>query len=142
MASASASSAWRPPARFPSSRPREGWCAMNVNQAAPDVGGIVTTIVVVVVVLVFGWLLLAWTLLKRPLLAVPVAAFAGLVVLVGAHDAQALVIYAVVGLGLWRVVHRSSFERLVGRRLRSSWRRWWVYGRRWRSTMAMSGLTK
>jgi S-DNA-T family DNA segregation ATPase FtsK/SpoIIIE len=73
---------------------------------------------------------------------VPVAAFTGLVVLVGLHDAEALAIYALVGLWVWRRVHKASFDRLVGRRVRSGWVRWWVYERRWRSTMTMSGLGK
>src|SRR3954471_23755652 len=115
---------------------------MNVDRAAPDIGGIVTAIVFVFVVLVAWWLLLARAIIRRPLLALPVAVFVGLVVLVGMHDAQALVIYALVLLGVWRLAHRSSFERLLGRRLRSVWVRWWRYERRWRSTMAMSGLTK
>src|SRR3954466_164075 len=115
---------------------------MKVDQAAPDVGGIVATVVLVIVVLLAWWLVLAWAIIRRPLLALPVAVFVGLVVLVGMHDAQALVIYALVLLGVWRLAHRSSFERLLGRRLRSVWVRWWRYERRWRSTMAMSGLTK
>ena len=73
------------------------------------------------VVLVAGWLLLAWAIVKRPVLALPVAAFAGLVVLVGMHDAQALVIYLLVGLWIWRRANRDSFDRLVGRRVPSGW---------------------
>jgi S-DNA-T family DNA segregation ATPase FtsK/SpoIIIE len=109
---------------------------------APDIGGIVTTIVIVVVVLLFGWVLLLWAIIKRPVLALPAAAFTGLVVLVGMHDAQALAIYALVGLWVWRRAHEPSFDRLIGRRVRSGWVRWWVYERRWRGTMLMSGLGK
>jgi S-DNA-T family DNA segregation ATPase FtsK/SpoIIIE len=115
---------------------------MNGRQVAPDVGGIVNTIVVVMVVLLAGWLLLARAIVKRPVLALPAAAFAGLVVLVGLHDAEALAIYLLVGLWIWRRAHQPSFDRLVGRRVRSGWRRWWVYERRWRGTMLMSGLGK
>jgi S-DNA-T family DNA segregation ATPase FtsK/SpoIIIE len=115
---------------------------MNGRQVAPDAGGIVNTIIIVVVVLVAGWLLLAWAIIKRPVLALPTALFAGLVVLVGLHDAQALTIYLLVGLWIWRRAHRPSFDRLVGRRVRSGWRRWWVYERRWPGTMLMSGLGK
>jgi S-DNA-T family DNA segregation ATPase FtsK/SpoIIIE len=115
---------------------------MNGRQVAPDVGGIVNTIVIVVVVLVAGWLLLAWAIIKRPVLALPTATFAALVMLVGLHDAEALAIYALVGLWIWRRAHRDSFDRILGRRVRSGWRRWWVYERRWRSTMVMSGLGK
>jgi S-DNA-T family DNA segregation ATPase FtsK/SpoIIIE len=113
---------------------------MNVSQAAPDAGGLVRTVVIVVVVLVAGWLLLAWAVVKRPLLAIPVAVFTALVLLVGMHDAQALAIYLVVALLVWRRAHRASFDRLVGGRVRSRWVRWWVYERRWRNTMLQSGL--
>jgi S-DNA-T family DNA segregation ATPase FtsK/SpoIIIE len=115
---------------------------MNVGQVAPDIGGIVRTIVIVVVVLFCGWLLLAWAVVKRPLLALPVAAFTALVLLVGVHDAQALTIYLAVALLVWRIAHRASFDRIVGRRVRGPWVRWWVYERRWRSTMTLSGLGK
>ncbi len=115
---------------------------MNGGQVAPDIGGIVRAVVIVVAVLFFGWLLLAWAVIKRPILALPVAAFTGLVLLMGMHDAQGLAIYIVVGLLIWRRAHRASFDRLIGRRLRSPWVRWWTYERRWRNTMLLSGLGK
>jgi S-DNA-T family DNA segregation ATPase FtsK/SpoIIIE len=115
---------------------------MNGGQVAPDIGGIVRAVLIVVVVLFFGWLLLAWAVVKRPILALPVAAFTGLVLLMGMHDAQGLAIYVVVGLLVWRRAHRASFEHVVGRRLRGPWVRWWVYERRWRNTMVLSGLGK
>jgi len=98
--------------------------------------------VYVVIALVAGWLLVAWAVVKRPVLSVPIAAYAGPVVWLGAHDAQALVLWLVLVLVAWRILHRRSFQRLVGRRLRRSWRRLWVYDRRWRSTMVLSGLAK
>jgi S-DNA-T family DNA segregation ATPase FtsK/SpoIIIE len=113
---------------------------MNVSQAAPDAGGLVRTVLIVVVVLFAGWLLLVWAVVKRPLLALPIAAFTALVLLVGMHDAQALAIYLLVALLVWRRAHRVSFDRLVGRRVRSRWVRWWTYERRWRNTMLQSGL--
>jgi S-DNA-T family DNA segregation ATPase FtsK/SpoIIIE len=109
---------------------------------APPIGGIVRAIVIVLVVLVAGWLLLAWAIVKRPILAVPVALFTALVLLVGMHDAQALAIYLLVALWVWRRSHRDSFDRILGHRVRSGWRRWWRYERSWRSTMLHSGLRK
>jgi S-DNA-T family DNA segregation ATPase FtsK/SpoIIIE len=109
---------------------------------APPIGGLVRAIVVVLTVVFAGWLLLAWAVVKRPLLGIPVAVFTGLVVLVGMHDAQALAIYLLVALGVWRRAHRASFDRLVGRWLRSGWVRWWTYERHWRNTMLQSGLGK
>ena len=50
---------------------------------------------------------------------------AGLTGLVGAHVA------VLVGLWLWRRLHRSSFTRLVV----SRWRGFWVYRRRWQPAM-------
>jgi S-DNA-T family DNA segregation ATPase FtsK/SpoIIIE len=114
----------------------------GLQGAAPDIGGLVRAVLIVVVVLVAGWLLLAWAVVKRPLLGIPVAGFVGLVAVVGTHDAQAVTIYLLVLLGLWRLGHRRSFERLIGRRVRSGWVRWWVYERRWRSALAYSGLGK
>jgi len=109
---------------------------------APPIGGFVRAALTVLVVLFAGWLLLAWVLIKRPLLGIPVAVFVGLVLLVGMHDAQALTIYALGALWVWRLAHRSSFDRVVGRPLRCRWVRWWVYERRWRHTMILSGLGK
>jgi S-DNA-T family DNA segregation ATPase FtsK/SpoIIIE len=106
------------------------------------IGHIVTVIVVLIVALIAGWLLLVWGVVKRPILAVPVAGFVGLTALVGMHDAQALAIYALVALVVWRLLHRPSFERLIGGRLRSGWVRWWVYERRWRDALVGSGLGK
>jgi S-DNA-T family DNA segregation ATPase FtsK/SpoIIIE len=108
--------------------------------AAPPIGGMGRTVVIVVVVLLVGWLLLAWAVLKRPILAVPVVLFTALALLVGMHDAQALVIYLLAGLWIWRLAHCDSFDRILGRRVRGWWRRWWVYERRWRATMLHSGL--
>jgi S-DNA-T family DNA segregation ATPase FtsK/SpoIIIE len=105
-----------------------------------DIGGIARALLVVIVVLTVGWLLLAWAVVKRPILGVPAAIFTGLVLLVGMHDAQALVIYAVIGLWVWGRAHKPSFDRIVGQRVRSAWVRWWVYERRWRNTMLLSGL--
>ena len=51
-------------------------------------------------------------------------------------------LWALLALGVWRLVHKRSFDRLIGWRLRSWWARWWVYERRWRSTMLLSGLGK
>ncbi|MGH9273975.1 MAG: FtsK/SpoIIIE domain-containing protein, partial [Acidimicrobiales bacterium] len=107
---------------------------------APPIGGLVRTIVIVIVVLVGWWLLLAWAIARRPILAIPAAAFTALVVLVGMHDAQALAIYLLAGLWVWRRAHRDSFDRLVGRRVRGGWRRWWVYERSWRTTMLHTSL--
>jgi S-DNA-T family DNA segregation ATPase FtsK/SpoIIIE len=111
-----------------------------VTQRRPR--GLGDALVGVVVALVAWWLLVVWVVIRRPILGVPIATVAGLVALVGAHDASALVIYAVVVLGVWRLVHKRSFQRLAGRRLRAVWRRLWVYERRWRSTMVLSGLGK
>jgi hypothetical protein len=74
--------------------------------------GLADALVGVLVVLVAWWLVVLWAVIRRPVLAVPVAAVAGLVWWVGAHDAEALVIYALVALGVWRIGHKRSFELL------------------------------
>jgi hypothetical protein len=90
-----------------------------------------------------GYLVMAWAVLKRPILTLPVvAAYIGLLVWLGPHEAHGLVAWAAIGLVVWRVVHRRSFERIVWARVGCSWRRLWVFQRRWRSTMVMCGLSK
>jgi len=113
-----------------------------VARRPPPPRDLVDVFVVLVIVLVAGWLLVAWAIVKRPILSVPVAAYVGVVVWLGERDAQALVVYAVVVLVVWRLVHKRSYQRLVGRRLRAGFRRLWVYERRWRSTMVHCGLGK
>lgn len=102
----------------------------------------VLALMFMVVALVAASRLVVRLIVRRPILCVPIAMYIGLAEWLGAHDAQALAVYAVIVLALWRLVHERSFHRLVGRRLRSSWRRLWVYDRRWRATMVLSGLGK
>jgi DNA segregation ATPase FtsK/SpoIIIE, S-DNA-T family len=104
--------------------------------------GLADALVGVLVVFVAWWLLVVWVVIRRPVLAVPVAAIGGLVAWLGVHDASALVVYALAVLGVWRLVHKRSFQRLAGRWLRALWRRVWVYERRWRKVMVLSGLGK
>jgi hypothetical protein len=104
-----------------------------------DLAGVLEVFVIAVVL---GWLLIVSAILKRPLLAVPVAGYVGLSVWLAPSDAQGVVLWLVLLLVAWRVVHRRSFERLVGRWLRPAFRRWWVYELRWRRTMVHSGLGK
>jgi hypothetical protein len=79
---------------------------------------IFAAVVLVVGALVAGWQLLIWPIVKRPILSVPIALYIGLAAWLGAHDAQALFIYALIALVLWRLLHKDSFQRHVGRRLR------------------------
>jgi S-DNA-T family DNA segregation ATPase FtsK/SpoIIIE len=104
--------------------------------------GLVDAFGMLLVALVAGWLLVAWAVVKRPVLAIPTAVFVGLCVWIGGHDALAVASYLVVALGIWRLAHKRSFQRLVGGRLRCWWRRVWVYERRWRSTLVLCGLGK
>jgi S-DNA-T family DNA segregation ATPase FtsK/SpoIIIE len=104
--------------------------------------GLADAFVMLLVALVAGWLLVVWAVVKRPILSIPVVVYVGLVVWLGAHDAQALALYVVIVLVVWRVAHKRSFERLVGGPLRCWWRRLWVYERRWRSTLVLCGLGK
>jgi S-DNA-T family DNA segregation ATPase FtsK/SpoIIIE len=104
--------------------------------------GLADAFVMLFVALVAGWLLVVWAVVKRPILSIPVAVYVGLVVWLGAHDAQALALYVVIALGVWRVAHKRSFQQLVGGPLRCWWRRLWVYERRWRSTLVLCGLGK
>jgi DNA segregation ATPase FtsK/SpoIIIE, S-DNA-T family len=111
------------------------------RQAAPS-SGLLEVLGFVVIGFMAGYLVLAWAVFKRPILSLPVAAYVGLLVWLGPHEVHGLVAWVAIGLVVWRVVHRRSFERVVWARVGCSWRRLWVYQRRWRSTMVMCGLSK
>lgn len=83
-------------------------------------GGLVV-LVVMLVPPVALCLLAAWLLIKHPIASMFIATYIGLVMWLGAHDAQALVIYALIALAIWRLVHKRSFQRLVLRRSRRPW---------------------
>ena len=85
-----------------------------VTRRQPPPRDLAGVLVFLAVALVAGWLLVAWAVVKRPILSVPVAVYVGLVVWLGAHDAQALGLWALLALGVWRLVHKRSFQRLVG----------------------------
>jgi hypothetical protein len=94
-------------------------------------------VALLVCALLAGWRLFIWPILKRPILSVPIAIYGGLVAWLGAHDAQALFIYALIALAMWRLVHRHSFQRLVGSCWRSSWRAAWGGDHRRHATMVL-----
>lgn len=80
-----------------------------------------------------GWLLIlwlaVWLIVKHPIVSLGIAVYIALVVWLGGHDALALASYAAILLAIWRLVHKHSFQRIVGRRVRSSWRESWEYDR-------------
>jgi len=94
-----------------------------------------------------GWgmlraaVVLVWWAVLFPMLSVPAAAavYAGVAyrwpagVGVGA--------LGVVGLLIWWIFGRRSFQRAVSGRIFRRWRRWWVYRRRWAKICALHGLT-
>jgi S-DNA-T family DNA segregation ATPase FtsK/SpoIIIE len=111
------------------------------RQPAASVG-LADALMFVVIALVERCLVVAWAVIKRPILSVPVAVYVGLLVWLGSHAVHGLVACVVIVLVVWRAARRSSFERVVWAPARCSWRRLWVYERRWRSTMVLSGLGK
>lgn len=110
-----------------------------MRRAAPTTG-LADALMFLLIALVTGYLVAVWAVIRRPILSLPIAAGVGLVLWLGPRVALGLSTCALVICVLWRLAHRSSFERLVWGPLRCSWRRLWVYERRWRSTMILSGL--
>jgi S-DNA-T family DNA segregation ATPase FtsK/SpoIIIE len=113
-----------------------------VAQRPAPTAGLADALMFVVIALVERCLAAGWALVRRPILSVPVAVYVGLVVWLGARVVHGLLACALLVLVVWRLAHRGSFQRLVWVALRSAWRQLWVYERRWRSTMILSGLGK
>ena len=83
---------------------------------------------------------MAWSLARRPLLPLAVAALVALGVMHGPMTAAVAAIVAAAGLSVWDHVHPASFDVTAGRVLRGSWRSAWTYGLRWRASMMFAGL--
>jgi DNA segregation ATPase FtsK/SpoIIIE, S-DNA-T family len=113
-----------------------------VAQRPAPTTGLADALMFVVIALVERCLAVVWALVRRPVLSVPAAVYMGLVLWLGARVVHGLLACAVLVVVVWRLAHRDSFQRFVWAPLRSTWRQLWVYERRWRSTMILSGLGK
>lgn len=99
------------------------------------------------------WILLlaAW---RFPIRATLLGAFVGSSVWIGAHQTVSVITYSIVGLVVWWATGRllarfadelrlyAAYQLLVGRRLYSAWRRWFLYERRWQRTLEGQHLTR
>jgi S-DNA-T family DNA segregation ATPase FtsK/SpoIIIE len=90
--------------------------------------------------LVAAVLLTVWWLFRHPVVTTLVASTVWLYVehgpvAVAAHHT----LLSTLLLG-WFLIHRPSFHKLVTNHLRTRWRAWWVYRRRWQPAMVLSGL--
>jgi S-DNA-T family DNA segregation ATPase FtsK/SpoIIIE len=113
-----------------------------VAQRPAPTSGLADALMFVVIALIERCLVVVGALVRRPVLSVPAAVYVGLVVWLGARVVHGLLTCAVLVVVVWRLAHRDSFQRFVWAPLRSAWRQLWVYERRWRSTMILSGLGK
>jgi hypothetical protein len=82
---------------------------------------LVVALVILIVALVAGWMLVLWLaiwlIIRCPILSILIVVYIALVAWLGPHDAHALASYALIALAVWRLVHKRSFDRLVGQRL-------------------------
>lgn len=91
------------------------------------------------VLVIAGYLILPIMILRHPLLAVPVAAYIALCLLLGVHDAQAIYVWLIIILVAWRLLHKQSFQRVLAP-IYNRLRRYWKYARHWRGAMMECGL--
>jgi S-DNA-T family DNA segregation ATPase FtsK/SpoIIIE len=78
-----------------------------VARRQPPPKDLADVFVFLAIALVGGWLLVVWAIVKRPVLSMPVAAYVGLVVCLGAQGAQDLVLWLVVARS-WRCAWCTS----------------------------------
>lgn len=99
------------------------------------------TITLIVTGLAKGFAILIWWSVLFPMLSVP----ALLSLWVGYRCAPilGLLVAAASGIALaaWAYLSPAVFEEWVTARVRSRWRTWWVYRRRWDAICALHGLT-
>ncbi len=85
-----------------------------------------------------------WIGFRRPGLSLPALALAALAVLgvrLGWLLPATVAVVVATLLGAWWRLHRPSFSRWVGLRVRQWWRRWFRYGALWPFWMGRCGLT-
>lgn len=99
-------------------------------------------LVVLVAELASSLLGLVRALVAHPVASVPAGVLVAVFASFGWRDGGALVGCASIAALAWRRAHPRSFQRCIGAPVQRGWRRWWVYDRRWRSTMIHSGLVK
>lgn len=83
-----------------------------------------------------------WWLVRHPRFTGPLVAVVVSVWRLGPTTTGRLGLLVLVAPVVWQWRDRPSFDRFLGLRLRASWRRWWVYRRRWQATMSLSKLAK
>ena len=83
---------------------------------------------------------LAWSLARRPLLPLTVAAWWPWGSCTARWPRPWRPSSLAAGLSVWEHVHPASFDATAGRVLRGSWRSAWTYGLRWRASMMFAGL--
>ncbi|RDI43863.1 hypothetical protein [Nocardia mexicana] len=88
-----------------------------------------------------GLLLAVWWSVLFPMLSLPVAGAVALGWWQGWPYGAAAGAGVVLGWAVWRMRWPASFERWVTGRMRQRYWRWYRYNRRWRSVMALQGLT-
>ncbi|RCG20076.1 cell division protein FtsK [Sphaerisporangium album] len=119
----------------------------NVVSTTPDTAVVWRPTVVrtpaIVVIVVWVWRLLVGlvkTIVRHPWACGLVAVAGGLCWLFGWRVAVLACSVACCGLAAWAALWPASFLRVVGWRV-VSWGRWmWVYRRRWRGVVSVSGL--
>lgn len=84
----------------------------------------------------FAWpFWIAYKILRRAVLGVPIILYAALAITLGPHNAQALMVYLIIILVIWRFVSQETFDYYLWRYVRTSWRRWRVYDKQWKVVM-------
>ena len=99
------------------------------------------TITLIVVALAKGVALLAWWSVLFPMISIPTLASIWIGLRYG--PVFGLVLAAVSGLALaaWSQLSPKSFQQWVTQPIRTRWRIWWVYRRRWTAICTLHGLT-
>jgi S-DNA-T family DNA segregation ATPase FtsK/SpoIIIE len=99
------------------------------------------TIAVILVALAKAVGVLLWWSVLFPMISIPTLASVWIGVCYG--PVFGLVLAAVSGLALaaWSQISPPSFQRWVTQRMRTQWRIWWVYRRRWTAICTLHGLT-
>jgi S-DNA-T family DNA segregation ATPase FtsK/SpoIIIE len=100
------------------------------------------TIMLIACGLAKGFVVLVWWSVLFPMISLPLLVTFWVGFQFGPIHALLVGIASASPLGAWAYISPDSFDVWITARLRTRWRTWWSYGRRWDAICTLHGLTK
>jgi S-DNA-T family DNA segregation ATPase FtsK/SpoIIIE len=113
----------------------------RTNNSRSTESDIDETITVIVVALTEAVAAVVWWSVLFPMISIPTLASIWIGVCLGPVFGLVFAMVSGLALAAWSQICPPSFQHWVTQRMRTHWRIWWVYRRRWTAICTLHGLT-